>query len=104
MTDRYPLEVSGWPQVKIYGSDFRTSLLNMANSITESELWDWMKEYSPNANEGFMFSQHPNLRIIGNSKSVTSDGHSGATFAYSLRCMECIAKEGFQSFKSKFTK
>ena len=56
MTNKYPLEVNGWPQVTVYGSDFRISLLNMANFITERELWNWMKEYSPKSDEGFMFS------------------------------------------------
>ena len=101
-SNRYPLDVNDWPKVQVYGSDFRTSLLNMANSITEKELWNWLKEYSPNENEGFMFSNHPNLNIIGNSKLVQSDGHSGATFAYAFRCMECIAKKGFKSFETQF--
>ena len=93
----YPSDVNNWPKVEVYYSDFRPSLLNMANAITELNLWNWMKEYNPEKGCGFMYSNHPNIYKIGGK--VDSDGHSGATFGYSMRCMEMIAKEGFDKFK-----
>lgn len=96
-TVKYPSDINDWPKIRVYGNDFRQTLLNMANSINRSELWDWLKNYSPNSNEGFMFSNEPNINTISNL--VESDGHSGATFAYAMRCMECIAKNEFEYFK-----
>ena len=98
----YPEQIDEWPQVTVYGTDFRPSLINMAKAITELELWNWMKTYTPEDGKGFMFSSHPNFHKI--SAKVDSDGHSGATFAYAMRCMECIAKEGFESFSEFSTK
>ena len=98
----YPSDVKEWPNVEVYNSDFRPSLLNMANAITKLDLWNWMKEYSPEKGCGFMYSDNPNIYKIGGL--VDSDGHSGATFGYSMRCMEMIAKEGFDKFKESCKK
>ena len=93
----YPKNVNEWPVIKVYDRDFRQVLLNMANVITELELWEWLRNYSPDVNKGFMFSDEPNIYKIGDQ--VLSDGHSGGTFAYAMRCMEIIAKEGFSKLK-----
>ena len=98
----YPKDINDWPCVKVYGTDFRRCLLNAANAITNYELWDWLKNYNPEEGKGFMFSSDQNINLIGNA--LDSDGHSGATFAYTMRCMETIAKDGFESFSSKFEK
>ena len=92
----YPRDISKWPFVKVYQKDFRENLLNIANAITELNLWGWMKEFSPNLDRGFMFTDNTNLDNI--SDLVEKDGHSGATFAFSMRCMESIAKHGFDDF------
>ena len=95
---KYPKEIECWPVITMYGHDFRNCLLNMANAITQLELWDWLKNFEQNQNEGFMFSSDENVIKIGDS--VISDGHSGATFAYCIRCMQSIAKKGFESLSN----
>ena len=89
-----PNKVDDWKVIKVYNTDFRVSLQNMYNSITKNELWDWMKTFKPD--EGFMFTNHPNINII--SDDVYSDGHSGATFALAMRIMQDIAINGFSKY------
>ena len=96
----YPQNINLWPKVTVYGCDFRSNLLDMADTITRLELWEWLKNYTPDEGSGFMYSRHTNITKISNG--LENNDHSGATFAYCLRCMESIAKNGFDGFKSKF--
>ena len=56
--------------------------------ISRLELWSNLKNHNPN--EPFMFSSWENLKLY--------PGHSGASYACSLRCMERIAKNGWENF------
>ena len=96
----YPSDINFWPKVIVYDTDFRKHLLEMADAITSLELWTWLKEYEPESEKGFMFSRNDNLNKIINE--TQNSGHSGATFAYSMRGMEMIAKSGFEEFYNKF--
>tara|TARA_B110000908_G_scaffold172059_1_gene237355 strand:- start:1573 stop:1875 length:303 start_codon:yes stop_codon:yes gene_type:complete len=97
---KYPNDINLWPTVKVYGCDFRNELLDMAQTITRLELWEWMKNYTPLENKGFMFMSESEKDMISNG--LKSNQHSGATFAHCMRCMEFIAKEGFDKFKSHY--
>jgi hypothetical protein len=69
------------------------------DAISQCELWDWMREYTPHANEGFMFDQHPNLARILNAMKY---GHSGSSWGWTMRVMETIAKAGgWEAFKKR---
>ncbi len=58
--------------------------------------WAFLKEFVPKENEGFMFSRDPMLDQI-NAK--LDDGHSGASYGWTMRQMEYIAKHGLEAFK-----
>jgi hypothetical protein len=45
---------------------------------------------------GFMFSQHPMIGAI--SSYMKYEGHSGASYAMTMRQMEFIAKNGWDSY------
>ena len=60
-------------------------------AITACDLLDWMKTYTPD--KGFMFSNHPNLNRINAAMKYT--GHSGTSYAWTMRKMEQIAKLGW---------
>lgn len=96
----FPINYSNWPMVKVYNTDFRKDLLNMAFTITTLSLWDWVKE-NPREEQGFMFWEHENINEI--NKILPDNGHSGATFAYALRCMQFISKNGFDKFEKQFS-
>ncbi len=65
------------------------------NAVTAADMWDWLKTYEPEKTEGFMFSSHPNLDKIGKNMY---DGHSGASYGWTMRQLEYIAKNGFDKY------
>jgi hypothetical protein len=97
----YPESIEDWPSVNTYGNDFRGALLRMAQATTELGLWDFFRTYSPHENKGFMFEDSQEMERLDVHPSVDRDGHSGATSAYAKRCMQLIAREGFDEFKQK---
>ena len=82
-----------WKEVKVYGSDFRPLLKEMADTVDRLELWDWFQNESPPKDCGYMYWGHENIDKISNN--LPSNPHSGATFGYAMRCMQAIAKQGF---------
>jgi hypothetical protein len=63
------------------------------DTLTKCDLWDWLREFKPHANEGFMFASHPNLnKIIAALKEP--DRVSGASFASDMRIMQLVATLG----------
>ena len=92
----YPRDINSWRLIKVYGTDFRPELLDMAQTITRLGLWDWFKNEKPPDNQGYMFWGHPNINLI--SSSLKNNQHSGATFGYCMRQMQRIAEEGFQGW------
>ena len=82
---------------KVFTAHESTMLRDAYDAITQCELWDWLRTYSPEDNKGFMFSTHPNLERI--NKAMKYEGHSGSSYAMTMRVMEKIAKEGFDSLK-----
>ncbi len=64
-------------------------------AVTETGLWDWVKEFTPEEGKGFFMSNHPNLNIIHNKMKTN---HSGASFAVTMRAIEFIAKNGLKAY------
>ena len=86
----------------LYTADECVMLEDAYNAISQCELWDWMATFNPHANEGFMFSTHPNLERI--SSAMKYAGHSGASWAWTLRNMQAIAKVGgWDAYKQLMT-
>lgn len=91
-----------WPHISVYNNDFTPCLQKMYDAITELELWDYIRDNPPDKNTGYMFSDDSNITRIGNHPKVLASGHTGMTFAYSMRIMQMIAKNGFNKFKEEF--
>lgn len=91
-------QINDWPLIKVYDSDFRQSLNDMYNVIEEKELWNYIKNNPPSPSTGYMFSNDEVINQIGNDPRVLDSGHSGATFAFAMRCMQRIANVGFDQF------
>ena len=100
MSNTFPENISSWPYVKVYGLDFRPQLLDIATTIEKLHLWDWFRNESPPEDLGYMWWGHENIKLISNEKKIHD--HSGATFAYALRCMQSIAKNGFDPWKDAY--
>lgn len=88
----------------ITDSHTRDLVSNGYVAVTELELWDWMRTFTPAQNEGFMWSSHPNInKIVKKMESLPNPpGHSGSSFAFTMRALEYIAKNGIDSYKRQY--
>lgn len=71
------------------------------NAITDLNLWNWLENYTPEKGEGFMFSNHENITEICNAMKNSG---SGATFSWTMRNMEYIAKHGWETYVDEYKK
>ena len=92
MSYTYPNDINSWRLIKVYGTDFRPELLDMAQTITRLGLWDWFKNEEPPDNQGYMFWSHPNVNKIA---SGLNDQHSVNRHTV---CVNAKSQEGFQSW------
>ena len=75
---------------------FKQSIQNAYNYVNSNQLWDFFKTFEPDHDKGYMFSNHPTLVQI--SKALDSDGHSGASFALTMRNMQLIANNDWDTY------
>jgi len=83
----------------------REYLISAHKIITRCELWNWLRNFNPEPNRGFMFTQGvPELERLNEElfKDPVSSGHSGASYGITMRNMEYIAKNGYDVFKMTF--
>jgi hypothetical protein len=73
-------------------------LTDAYKTITKLELWDTMKEDPGDG--GFMFSNHEFIRTI--SANLEFGGHSGASFGWTMRIMQRLALEGWDTFLANY--
>jgi len=85
----------------IHDQHTRSLVTNGYTAVSQLELWQWMKEFSPEANNGFAWSNHPNIKQIAiKMESLPNPpGHSGSSFAITMRHLEYIAKNGIEQYK-----
>ena len=95
---QYP-DFSVWPD-----SMLSKAIYNMCNAVTKHNLWRWMRDEDPPADEGYSWWRHPNIRKIDSDDAVNRDGHSGCSFACSMRGVQFIAKHGYETWASEVTK
>lgn len=71
-------------------------------AINQLELWDFVKEF--NDSTGFSFAQQPEIERIYNHITEVSNyhDHSGTSFAYTMRAMQCIATHGFEFWRTSY--
>lgn len=81
----------------VYDAHECLMLTDAYQAITTCDLWEWMRMFHPKDGEGFMFATHPNLNTI--SDAMTYQGHSGASYGWTMRQMESIAKIGWDEHK-----
>ena len=77
-------------------------LSNMYEAITELNLWGWLGRFTPEKEKGFMWSPASEIGEIGRHPKVDADGHTGASFAWCMRHMEIIAKNGWENYYNEF--
>jgi len=85
----------------------RPYLKSAHQAISRCELWNWLQVYKPKEDRGFMFSRNvPELDRLNEEmmKDPVNGGHSGASYACTMRNMEFIAKNGYNEFKEVYNK
>ena len=83
---------------KLKLSDHEKMMLDDAyKAVSTTNKWSYLKNKNFDEN-GFMFCTDNELSII--SKAMKYQGHSGASFAWTMRNMEYIAKDGWTVFSS----
>lgn len=83
--------------VEIYESYEVYMIQDAYDTVKRLELWDWLKEFKPHPNEGFMFT--PDITIATIGKEMKYDGHSGASFGWTMREIQSIARNGWETHK-----
>ena len=75
---------------------------NMHNAITSTESWNWMRNYEPDPQNGFMWSNEGVICKINNKmyEDPVSGQHSGCSYGCMMRDMQFIAKNGYEAFKA----
>jgi hypothetical protein len=73
----------------------RDMLINAWQAISITETWDFVKQDI----DSFMFSDNPRVNIIYNKmEELGYGGHSGASFGFTMRTMQFIAKYGEKKY------
>ena len=74
-------------------------LQNAWTAITELDLWDYMKLDT----DSYMMSSDPEINIITKKmEELGYDGHSGASFGWTMRQMQHIAQYGEDDFMDTY--
>jgi hypothetical protein len=88
----------------VANKDYQALYKNMHGAITSTELWDWLRNFEPEKEKGFMFSDTPELDRIQRkmAEDPVSGNHSGASYGTMMRSMHYIAKNGYDKFKTEY--
>lgn len=70
-------------------------------ALTETNLWSWLANFTPENNEGFTFSNDATLKILQDKmfEQEIAQEHSGFSFGYTMRNMKFIAEHGYDTFQ-----
>jgi len=79
-------------------------LIAAFKAVNEAKGWNYLKTFEPPADRGFMFCEPtPELIRINAAIYKYYDDHTGSTYAWTMRCMQFIAKNGWDAFKKKMS-
>lgn len=74
-------------------SEYDKAMLTSAyNTITNLDKWDFIKDYEPPQNCGFLFDNNNDIISIMNEINNDYPYHSGSSLACTMRIMKEIAK------------
>ena len=76
-----------------------TMLQDAYDAVTKSDMWEFLRLKSTPGPDGFMFS--PAIELAAINAEMTFQGHSGASYAWTMRQMEAIAKGGWAAWANR---
>lgn len=79
----------------------RTCLEDAYAAVTELDLWDYLRD---NTFESFTYYKGADLELHDRLLALVDKRnlHSGASYGITMRNMESIAKEGYETWKLKY--
>lgn len=75
------------------------ALTNTYNAVDTLNMWSFLKSFEPPSDKGYMFSSSQELYLISTECENTYK-HSGSSWAFSMRHIEYIAKNGWSEYVS----
>ena len=69
------------------------------DAVTKADMWEYLRLPTTPGKDGFMFNADVELTAI--NYEMTYTGHSGASYAWTMRQMEFIAKQGWEGYATK---
>ena len=90
-----------------HSEDMIRDIMNAVISVQESvrhreiDVWEYLHNYSPPSNTGFMFCDDD---IVNRISHFSNMGHSGSSFAWTMRQLEFIAKNGLLALRELYKK
>ena len=102
-----PIEYFGDGKFEFASEWSRPYFKSAHRAISQCELWNWLRNFEPEEDKGFMFARGvPELERLGEkmAEDPVNGGHSGSSYACTMRNMEFIAKNGYAKFKDNILK
>lgn len=78
-----------------YNSDEHEMLEDAYQAIEKTNMWDYMKQ-EPRGGGGYMYTDDEELRLV--NRHLEYIGHSGTSFAWTMRTMQLLARLGEKDF------
>ena len=72
-------------------------LADAYQAVTKADAWDFFRNEEPPKGAGYMFWGAPKLREV-EKHMLLFDAHSGASYGMTMRVMQYIAKNGWESY------
>jgi hypothetical protein len=92
--------------------DFITDELSRRNimggiwALNKLELWDWLKNFIPEPNKGFAYSDTIEITNIGNmlqsNENPYQSYHTGFSFEWTMRTLQIIVHTNLEEFKNSW--
>ena len=94
---KYPIS----PNFEFIPCEHKRRMLESAyNTITRLQKWDYLCEYKVSEETGYMFSTESTINeLMDQINTDYQSNHSGFSISYTMRSMDLIAKNGFDSFR-----
>lgn len=91
---------------RIVGNNFNYNVIDGIEAVIkttqqrESCAWTYLRDNPPSESTGYMFASNPMFGAICNNMQV---GHSGGSYAWTMRNLQYIATHGLDAYIAEFT-
>ena len=96
-----PRTADDWPRITMYGVDFRHELHVMYTVALERGV---LQQFAADPGDGgFMYRASYHAYTVLSDPRVMNCGHSGATEDFAMRCIQIIARDGWDAFCARYS-